>query len=156
MKTRSLCLKRYNSDTLRYVFDLSYNALTLWKNVIASISCRSMHKGAVIASYSYRFKLIDQRNHLCLLPLFLTWICFSTYPICLCTKLEKDFRFFSQRKLFKTKFSKIYMSSSLKQDQKSPACSVIAIMLHYILRSCITLHHSIARLSFLNTIELGT
>jgi hypothetical protein len=31
------------------------------ENVIASISFRSEHIGAVIASYNYRFKLINQR-----------------------------------------------------------------------------------------------
>ncbi len=60
---RGRYLKRYNviAITLRYVFALSYNALTLWRNVIASISYRSEHIRDVIASYSYRSKLIDQR-----------------------------------------------------------------------------------------------
>ncbi len=34
--------------TLRYIFVLSYKALTLWINVIAFISYRSEHIGAVI------------------------------------------------------------------------------------------------------------
>jgi hypothetical protein len=54
-------LKHYSviAITLRYVFALSYNALTLWRNVIATISYRPGQIGAVIASYSYRFKHID-------------------------------------------------------------------------------------------------
>jgi hypothetical protein len=61
--SRGRHLKRYSviAITLRYVFALSYNVLTLWRNVIAYISYRSEHVGAVIASYSYRSKLIDQR-----------------------------------------------------------------------------------------------
>jgi hypothetical protein len=56
-------VKCYNviAITLCYVFALSYNALTLWRNVIDSISYRSEHIGAVIASYSYRSNLIDKR-----------------------------------------------------------------------------------------------
>ncbi len=45
------------TQRLRYVFALSYNVLTLWRNVIASISYRFDHIGAVIASYSNRSKL---------------------------------------------------------------------------------------------------
>ncbi len=47
--------------TLRYVFVFLYNILTLWRNVIASISYSSEHIGAVISSYSYHAKLIDER-----------------------------------------------------------------------------------------------
>jgi hypothetical protein len=56
-------LKHYSiiAITLRYVFSLSYNALKLKINVIAFISYRSEHIGIVIASYSYRSKLKDQR-----------------------------------------------------------------------------------------------
>jgi hypothetical protein len=45
--------------TLCYVFASSYNALTLSRNVIASISYQSEHIGAVITSYNYHLKLID-------------------------------------------------------------------------------------------------
>jgi hypothetical protein len=41
---------------LHYIFALLYNALTLWRNIIA----RSEHIGAVIASYSYGSKHIHQ------------------------------------------------------------------------------------------------
>jgi hypothetical protein len=50
---------------LRYVSALLYNVLTLWRNIIASISYSSEHIGAIIASYSYRSKLIDQRYCFC-------------------------------------------------------------------------------------------
>jgi hypothetical protein len=46
--------------TLRYVFALSYNALTLWRNIIASVSYRFEHLEAVIASYSYCSELVDK------------------------------------------------------------------------------------------------
>ncbi len=49
------------SIALRYVFALSINALTVSKSVIASLIYRSWHIGAVIASYSYCYMLIDQR-----------------------------------------------------------------------------------------------
>jgi hypothetical protein len=81
--------------TPRYVYVLSYNALTLWKNVIASISYSSEHIGASIASYSYHSKLLDQHYCFSLLSLFLFWICFST-PISLCAELEGDIKFFRQ------------------------------------------------------------
>jgi hypothetical protein len=58
----TLSVMRY-SDNITYVFALSYNALTLWRNVIASISYRPEHVGAIIASYSYRSKLMDQHYH---------------------------------------------------------------------------------------------
>jgi hypothetical protein len=45
------------AKTPRYVFSLLYNALTLWRNVIASIGYCSEHLGAVIASYSYPLNL---------------------------------------------------------------------------------------------------
>jgi hypothetical protein len=56
-------LKRYSviAITLRYVFAFSYNVLTLRRNVVTSISYRSEHIGAIIASDTYRSKLIDQR-----------------------------------------------------------------------------------------------
>ncbi len=65
--SRGRHLKCYSviAITLRYVFALSYNVLTLWRNLIASISYRSEHIGAVFASYSYRSKLIDQRYCFC-------------------------------------------------------------------------------------------
>ncbi len=47
--------------TLRYVFALSYNVLTLWRSVIASITYRSEHIGAVIPSYSCHSNIINQR-----------------------------------------------------------------------------------------------
>ncbi len=55
-------LKHYRvlAITLHYVFASLYNALTLWRNVTASISYRSEHIGSVIASCTYRYKLIDQ------------------------------------------------------------------------------------------------
>jgi hypothetical protein len=46
---------------LRYIFALSHNVLTLRRNIIASISYHSGLQGAVIASNSYRSKLIDDR-----------------------------------------------------------------------------------------------
>ncbi len=56
-------LKRYRvvAITQRYVFALSYDVLTLWRNVVASISYRSEHIGALIAYDSCRSKIIDQR-----------------------------------------------------------------------------------------------
>jgi hypothetical protein len=61
--TRIFLSKRHSviAITLHYVSALSYNVLTLWRNVIASISYRSEQIGAVIASYSYCSKLMDQR-----------------------------------------------------------------------------------------------
>ncbi len=49
--SRGRHLKRYSvtSITLRYVFALSLNALTLLRSIIASIFYRSGHIGAVIA-----------------------------------------------------------------------------------------------------------
>jgi hypothetical protein len=60
-------LKRYSviAIMLRYIFALSYNVVTLWRNIIGSISYRSGYIGDVIASYSYRSKLIDQRYRFC-------------------------------------------------------------------------------------------
>jgi hypothetical protein len=46
--------------TLHYIFALSQNALTLWRNVIASVSYRSDIKVVIIAFYSYHYKLADQ------------------------------------------------------------------------------------------------
>jgi hypothetical protein len=57
---------------LHYIFALLNNALTLWRNIIASISYRSEHVEAVIASYSYRSKLIDQRYRF--------YYCSSAFP----------------------------------------------------------------------------
>jgi hypothetical protein len=48
------------SITLRNVFALSHNALTLLGSVIASIICCSGLIGVVFASYSYCTKLIGQ------------------------------------------------------------------------------------------------
>jgi hypothetical protein len=61
--SRGRHLKRYSviSITLSYVFASSQNTLTLLGSVIASIIYRSRHIGAVIASYGYCSKLIDQR-----------------------------------------------------------------------------------------------
>jgi hypothetical protein len=47
--------------TLRYDFELSHNAFLLSRTVIAFNSYRSVHIGPVIASYSYRFDVIDKR-----------------------------------------------------------------------------------------------
>ncbi len=77
---------------LRYLFALSCNTLSLRRNVIVSIINRSEHMGAVIASYSYRSKFIDQ--HYLVIGLRI-WICFSTFPISLFTELKEDFMFFS-------------------------------------------------------------
>jgi hypothetical protein len=64
-ESRGRHLKRYSviAITLNYVFALSYNVLTLWRNVVASISYRSEHIGADITYDSYCSKLIDQRYH---------------------------------------------------------------------------------------------
>jgi hypothetical protein len=43
-----------------YIFAFSQNALTLLRSVIAFIIYRFGHIGAVIASYTYFFELIDQ------------------------------------------------------------------------------------------------
>ena len=45
---------------LHYVFVLLHNTLTVLRSVIASIIYHSRHFGAVIASYNYFSKLIDQ------------------------------------------------------------------------------------------------
>jgi hypothetical protein len=65
--------------------------------VIDSINYRSEHIGAIIASYSYRSKLIDQHYPHYQLSLFLIWICFSTPPISVCIELKGDFKFFFHR-----------------------------------------------------------
>ncbi len=57
MQTSQLQRNRIIATALRYVFALSYRALTFRRDVIASISYRSEHIGAVIASHSYRSKL---------------------------------------------------------------------------------------------------
>jgi hypothetical protein len=63
------------------------NALTLLSSVIASMIYRSGHIGAVIASYSYRYKLINQCY--CFYSLSLL-----TSPIPLSEELEGDLNFF--------------------------------------------------------------
>jgi hypothetical protein len=65
-------IKRYSgiSITIHYVFVLSHNAVTLIRSVIASIVYFSGHKGAVIASYSYCSKLIENRYYFYSLSLF--------------------------------------------------------------------------------------
>jgi hypothetical protein len=67
-------LKRYSviPITLRYVFELSQNALTLLRSGVASIFfiALSILFGAVIASYSYCSKPIGQRYCFYLLSLF--------------------------------------------------------------------------------------
>ncbi len=56
--------------TLRYDFALSHNALTLMRSVITSIIYRTGHIGAVIAFYSYCYKLTNQRYRFYSLALF--------------------------------------------------------------------------------------
>ncbi len=70
-------LKRYSviAITLHYIFALSYNVLTLWRNVIASISYRSEHIGAVINSISYRFSVFASAFQL------LQFLCVQNYRI---------------------------------------------------------------------------
>jgi hypothetical protein len=63
------------------------NALTILSSVIASIIYCSGHIGAVIASYSYRYKLINQRY--CFYSLSLL-----TSSIPLSEELERDLIFF--------------------------------------------------------------
>jgi hypothetical protein len=72
--------------TLRYVFALSYNILTLWRNVVASISYCSEHIGADIASDSCRSKLIDQRYRFSVFG-----SAFSNSPVSLCSELQNRF-----------------------------------------------------------------
>jgi hypothetical protein len=152
--------------TLRYIFALSYNVLTLWRKIIASISYRSEHIGAIIASYSYRSKLIDQRHCFCYWSLFLIWICFSTSPIFFCVQKYRIDLSFSPNKLLITcnmcshneiiehiYFKYFIAGSKIISVQHY---SVIAITLLYKLRYRITLYNSIAKLSFLNVIALGT
>jgi hypothetical protein len=58
---------------------------------------------------------------------------------------------YTQNKIIENSYLKYFL-----KDQKLFASSVIAITLCYILRNSITLYHSIANLSFLNVIALGT
>ncbi len=69
-------------------FALSYNGLTLWRNVIGPISYCSEHIGAVIASYSYRSKLTDQHFLPLLVIAFPYLFMLFNFPISLCTMLE--------------------------------------------------------------------
>ncbi len=50
--------------SLRLDFVLSQNVFLESRTVIASNSYRSVHKGPVIASYSYRSDVIDKRNRI--------------------------------------------------------------------------------------------
>jgi hypothetical protein len=83
--------------SLRYVFALSNNSLTLLGSVIDSIIYRTRHIDAVIASYSYCSKLIDQ--HYCFYSLLLSVIMYLlfTSPIPLSKELEGDLTFFSAK-----------------------------------------------------------
>jgi hypothetical protein len=105
-------LKRYSVIllTLRYVFALLHNALTLLRSVIASFTYRSGHMGAVVASYSYCSKLIDQRYRFYSLSLLFI----IAFPLlCTCFSLIPVSKFFPQNSLFihvtcalKTRFSR--------------------------------------------------
>jgi hypothetical protein len=55
--------------TLSYDFALSHNAFLLSRTVIAFHSCRSVHVGPAIASYRYRFVVIDKRYSIYFLSL---------------------------------------------------------------------------------------
>ncbi len=59
-------VQRYSvtAITLCYDFALLNNAFQPSRTVIASNSYRSVHIGAVIASYSYRSDIIDKRYHI--------------------------------------------------------------------------------------------
>ncbi len=136
---------------------LSYNVVTLWRNVIASISYRSEHIGAIIASYSYRSKPIDQ----CRIIASISY-CYSlfgsAFQLCqfICVqKYRIDLKLFLPNKLLITcnmfshneiiehiyfKYS-IIGSKVISVQRYSIIYSVLAITLRYILHNRITLYH---------------
>ncbi len=107
------------SIMLHYVFALSDNALTLWRNVIAFVSYRSEHIGAVIASKSHRSKLLNKRY------------CF--YQLSLQSDISAEYALntFTQNKIFKNIYFKYYKGSKVVGAQRY---SVIPITLRYSFR----------------------
>ncbi len=139
------------SITPRYVFELLHKALTHVRNAIATIIYRSGHIVAILASYSYCSKLIDQRycfHSLLLFRYFLSAFNFS-YPQILFVSqntllvqvkgtLKQDILFF--------------ISSTLELHQKSSALSDTTLQQKsyvYNFRYRITLQHGEEKLSLL-------
>jgi hypothetical protein len=95
-------LKRYSviAITPSYVFALSYNAITLWRKVIASLSYRSEHIGVIIAYNSYRCKLICRSAFLLLLVIAFPYLdMLLNFTNFFYTELKGDFKFVSPNKL---------------------------------------------------------
>jgi hypothetical protein len=91
-------LKSYSviSIILCYVFAFLYYALTLLRSMIASIIYRSGHIGAVIPSYSYCYKFIDQLYCFYSFSLSVIMYLLFTSIIPLSKELEGDLNFLAE------------------------------------------------------------
>jgi hypothetical protein len=112
---------------LRYVFALSHNSLTLLRSIITSNIYCSGHIGAIIASYSYCSKLIDQRYCFYLLSLFRYYPPAYHLTNSLSKEIEGDKQNFL-RTLYvtctrKRKFN-FFISSTLEEHYKSSSPTI--------------------------------